>query len=231
MAVTALESLHALPEWVAYSAMPGQDTFQHLLRAANGAEARLHVLEALARRFAVDRYWRVAQHLAIECSIRKYPGLGLYYGRLALELSGGDVAARLALIRCLWDQRFCEPALWHADIARIQLRRLRPAARRQRLQVELADLSANLHVYVHNTRRALTWLSRRLRFQPYDADTLRLALAATISDHFPREAARLALLLSPVASKLSGRSRGYVAHVLRRRFLSVLSARAVRVIR
>ena len=218
------QRLVASREWSAYSAAPSPATLGPLRAFAESNELDTCVIPSLARLFVTTSNWRTAQHLARECIDRAFLGLGLYYARRALELSGDDVIPRMTVVRAYWEQRFCEAALYHADIANAEINEL-PEERRQDFELELADLYANIYLYLRHTERAIPWIHRLLSSSRIRGDTLCLALRAFHHDGEDALAEAVAVRIAPYAASIAGRDAAIVKHVLRRRLLRLLKVR------
>lgn len=216
--------LTELNEWRDYKDEPSPNTLARLLATLDRTGRRDALLVAFMRLFSETSNWRTGQHLARECIERGYVVLAVYYAVQALELSDNKAIPRLTLARALWEQRFCEAALLHLDEAQAEISEL-PVDRRAAFDLEIADLLANVYVYLHESDRADQWLDLLIRSPRVRADTLCRALTSHIEDERWAMAARLAEKLAPFERDLAPRHRSMVLHALRRKLLALIAGR------
>jgi hypothetical protein len=221
------DRLIALPAWLAYSASPEPSTLGLLLKAVGDAELRGSLPRALTTLFTSSANWRVAQHLANELmDEHRDTTLAEYYAAKAIELSAGDLVARLSLARCFWLQRFPEAVLSELNAIERLLLSYEPVARRAVFQHEIADLYVNTYSYANRLDLARPWIEQLLTSgRLIRGETLVQAFTAAFHHDERGLALRLARLLAPGISNLSGWDQKRVTVVIQTGFLQTIRSR------
>jgi hypothetical protein len=152
--------------------------------------------------------------------------LAEYYAAKAVELSGGDLVARLSLARCLCLQRFPEAVLGELSTIELLLETYEPAERRPVFQHEVADLYVNTYCYANRLDLARPWVDQLLQSgHLVRGETLIQLLTSAFHHDVTDLAVRAARILAPKCEQLSTLEQKQVTVVLQVNFIRTLLAR------
>jgi hypothetical protein len=226
------EPLSATQCWQAYLKTPSGEHLGDLLKVVDGRAGEL--VELLECDFSRTSDWRTAQHLAL-CYAGRFQevdGRDLvraeYFAMRAVEISDGNVHARLALARVHWERRL-PPAVHHdVDEAILSVERegsLLSSSLRRRLLGECAMLRGLSFAYMRDVPRALAEFERAETAGALTLEGVVQILLVNEPDHLVAgdwAAARL----RRVEEQLGGKAASALLRVWRRKLVTALRARS-----